>query len=267
MKSLPVFAGIDVSKDRLDLALRPGDPRTVPYDDAGIQLLVEHLQAVAPAVIVLEATGGLELPLVAALAAAELPVVIANPRQIRDFAKAAGQLAKTDQLDAQVLAHFAEVMRPVPRPHEGQTEADLRLLGLTPGKYLYPIRPPYQARPKQLGELQTDTLWLSTRSTTRVIELAAIGVDVPDEHLQSGLAPTEAPLSSGTNLPLRIRHSTDQPASAYRIQHHGYWFYIDESDATSKQIFTGLVTLYTSTFGSKSADSQAPTLVLPISGG
>lgn len=116
MKSLPVFAGIDVSKDRLDLALRPGAPRTVPYDDAGIQLLVKHLQAVAPAVIVLEATGGLELPLVAALAAAELPVVIANPRQIRDFAKAAGQLAKTDQLDARVLAHFAEVMRPVPRP-------------------------------------------------------------------------------------------------------------------------------------------------------
>lgn len=116
MKSLPVFAGIDVSKDRLDLAVRPGDPRRVPYDDAGIQLLVEHLQAVAPAVIVLEATGGLELPLVAALAAAELPVVIANPRQIRDVAKAAGQLAKTDQLDAQVLAHCAEAMRPVPRP-------------------------------------------------------------------------------------------------------------------------------------------------------
>ncbi len=116
MKSLPVLAGIDVSKDRLDLALRPGAPRTVPYNDAGIQLLVKHLQAVAPGVIVLEATGGLELPLVAALAAAELPVVIANPRQIRDFAKAAGQLAKTDQLDARVLAHFAEVMRPVPRP-------------------------------------------------------------------------------------------------------------------------------------------------------
>lgn len=86
----------------------------MPYDDAGIQLLVEHLQAVAPAVIVLEATGGQELPLVAALVAAELPVVIANPRQIRDFAKAAGQLAKTDHLDAQVLAHFAEVMRPLP---------------------------------------------------------------------------------------------------------------------------------------------------------
>lgn len=116
MKSVPVFAGIDVSKDRLDLAVRPGDLRTVPYDDAGIQLLVKQLQAVAPAVIVLEATGGLELPLVAALAAAELPVVIANPRQIRDFGRAAGQLAKTDQLDAQVLAHFAEVMRPVPRP-------------------------------------------------------------------------------------------------------------------------------------------------------
>ena len=84
--------------------------------DAGIRHLVSRLQALKPAVVVLEATGGLELPLVAALAAKEAPVVVVNPRQVRDFAKATGKLAKTDALDAAVLAHFAEAVRPPIRP-------------------------------------------------------------------------------------------------------------------------------------------------------
>jgi len=78
--------------------------------------LIEQLRALSPTLIVLEATGGMEIPLTSALATAELPVVVVNPRQVRDFAKASGRLAKTDALDAQMLAQFAEVMRPHPRP-------------------------------------------------------------------------------------------------------------------------------------------------------
>ena len=112
-----IFAGIDVAKERLDLALRPsGTVRTVAYDAAGISDLVSELQSLEPSAVVLESTGGLELPLAAALAAESLPVVVVNPRQVRDFAKATGRLAKTDVLDAQVIAHFAEAVRPAIRP-------------------------------------------------------------------------------------------------------------------------------------------------------
>ncbi|HMS86008.1 MAG TPA: IS110 family transposase [Nitrospira sp.] len=117
------FVGIDVSKTQLDVAQRPGGQYTVPNTEAGITQLLACLAAEPPTVIVLEATGGVELPLMGALVAAGLPVVVVNPRQIRDFAKATGQLAKTDALDAQVLAHFADVIRPTPRPlPEAQTQ-------------------------------------------------------------------------------------------------------------------------------------------------
>jgi transposase len=117
MGKIPVFVGIDVAKAQLDVALRPkGAPLCVPNTAVGITQVLEHLQSVEPVAIVLEATGDFELPLAAALAEAGLPVTIVNPRQVRDFAKAAGKLAKTDALDAQILAHFAEVMRPAPRP-------------------------------------------------------------------------------------------------------------------------------------------------------
>ena len=112
-----LFIGIDVAKAQLEFACRPsGETGTVPNADAGIRELVTRCQALRPTLIVLEATGGYEAALVAALATAGLPVVVANPRQVRDFAKATGQLAKTDALDAQVLALFAERVRPVPRP-------------------------------------------------------------------------------------------------------------------------------------------------------
>lgn len=111
-----LFVGIDVSKAQLDVAQRPGGRFTVPNTEAGVTQLLTRLTTAPPTLIVLEATGGVELPLTGALAAAGLPVVVVNPRQIRDFAKATGQLAKTDALDAQVLAHFAEVVRPEPRP-------------------------------------------------------------------------------------------------------------------------------------------------------
>ena len=112
-----IYVGIDVSKERLDVAVRPsGDSWGVSYNQPGVEELSAELAALVPAVVVLEATGNLEVPAVAALAAAGLPVVVVNPRQVRDFAKATGRLAKTDALDAQVLAHFAEAVRPSQRP-------------------------------------------------------------------------------------------------------------------------------------------------------
>ena len=88
----------------------------VSHDEAGVRQLVSRLKTLEPVMVLLEASGGLELPLVAALATEELPVVVVNPRQVRDFARATGKLAKTDSLDAAVLAHFAEVIRPPVRP-------------------------------------------------------------------------------------------------------------------------------------------------------
>ena len=104
------FVGIDVAKRRLDVAERPGDERWDTTNDvAGISGLVERLKAGgALRLIVLEATGGYEIAVVAALAAAGLPVVVINARQVRAFARAVGKLAKTDAIDATVLAHFAE---------------------------------------------------------------------------------------------------------------------------------------------------------------
>ncbi len=111
------FVGIDVSKAQLDVELRPtGTSWTVRQTEEDIVGLVERLQTLEPELIVLEATGGLERNVVTALATAHLPVVVVNPRQVRDFARSLGILAKTDRIDAQVLAHFAEAIRPTPRP-------------------------------------------------------------------------------------------------------------------------------------------------------
>lgn len=112
-----MFIGIDVSKAELVIASRPErEPWTCANDERGVRELVGRLQALAPTLVVLEATGGYETLAVGALSASGLPVVVANPRQVRDFAKATGQLAKTDRIDAGVLALFAERVRPTPRP-------------------------------------------------------------------------------------------------------------------------------------------------------
>ena len=111
------YVGIDVAKTNIDIAVRPaGRVWQTSYDGAGIDELASQLTSLTPTTVLLEATGGLEVPLAAALAAAALPVVVVNPRQVRDFAKATGRLAKTDALDAQTLAHFAEAVRPPVRP-------------------------------------------------------------------------------------------------------------------------------------------------------
>ena len=112
-----LFVGIDVAKDRLDVHVRPSDETfSSANDEVGIRELVKRLERVAPTLIVLEATGGYEVPVAAALAGAGLPVAVVNPRQIRDFARATGQLAKTDRLDAAANARFAEAVRPATRP-------------------------------------------------------------------------------------------------------------------------------------------------------
>jgi transposase len=122
-----LYAGVDVSKDRLDVCLRRGEAERhndaffVPHDDSGIDALVSRLLVEErPILVLLEATGGFERAVVAALAAAGLAVVVVNPRQVRDFARATGRLAKTDALDARVLARFAEALRPAPKPLPGE---------------------------------------------------------------------------------------------------------------------------------------------------
>ena len=112
-----MLVGIDVAKAELVVATRPtGERWTVENDERGVRTLVERLRRDGATLIVLEATGGYELLCVAALAAASLPVVVVNPRQVRDFARATGQLAKTDRIDADILALFAERVRPDVRP-------------------------------------------------------------------------------------------------------------------------------------------------------
>ena len=112
-----MFVGIDVAKAELVVTVAPAMARwTVGNDAHGVATLVTRLREVAPTLVVLEATGGYELLCVAALGAAGLPVVAVNPRQVRDFARATGQLAKTDRIDADLLARFADVVRPVVRP-------------------------------------------------------------------------------------------------------------------------------------------------------
>src|SRR5205814_3970711 len=107
------FVGFDVSKATLDVHLRPqAESWQIAYDSKHLAALIEKLQGLAPERLIVEATGGLETLLVSHLAAAALPVCVINPRQARDFAKATGQLAKTDRIDAAVLAHFGEALKP-----------------------------------------------------------------------------------------------------------------------------------------------------------
>ena len=112
-----IFVGIDVAKQHLDIHVRPTDERfRLLRDEAGLGNLVERLRPLGPVLVVLEATGGYEVPVAAALGSAGLPVAVVNPRQIRDFARATGQLAKTDTLDALIIARFAEAVQPEARP-------------------------------------------------------------------------------------------------------------------------------------------------------
>jgi transposase len=127
--SEPLYVGLDVSKQHLDVAFEPTrPPQRVAQTDDGIATLVAHLQALGPALIVLEATGGYETDVATAVALAGLPVAVVNPRHVRDFARALGRLAKTDAIDAQVLALFAARVRPAPRPLPDEAQHALAAL-------------------------------------------------------------------------------------------------------------------------------------------
>jgi transposase len=168
MSAVQLFVGIDVAKAQLDVALRPTDERwAVANDDPGIATLVARLQVRHPTLIVLEASGGYQRAVVAALATAGLPVAVVNPRQARDFAKATGQLAKTDALDARALAHFAEAVRPIPRPLPDAQADELRAL-LTRRRQLVAMRTTEQNRlgsaPRRLqADIQAHIAWLNER--------------------------------------------------------------------------------------------------------
>ena len=122
-----IVVGIDVAKQQVDVHVRPqGDAFRSATDEAGLTELIERLQELRPTLVVLEATGGYEVPVAAALGSAGLPVAVVNPRQVRDYARATGQLAKTDTLDARMLARFGEAVQPAVRP---LPDAQARLLG------------------------------------------------------------------------------------------------------------------------------------------
>ena len=129
MGDISRFVGIDVSKDSLDVHIRPEDQQQrFAYDGDGLFALVEMLSQLAPTLIVLEATGGYEQRVVATLAAQQLPVAVVNARRVRDFAKATGQLAKTDRLDAAVLSDFADKLRPAVSALPDESREELRAL-------------------------------------------------------------------------------------------------------------------------------------------
>jgi len=152
----PLFVGIDVSKAHLDIAIRPSAAAfRVENTPTGLAELVARLKPLAPTLIVLEATGGYELPAVAACQAAGLPVAAVNPRQARDFAKGVGRLAKTDRIDAAVLAHFAEAVRPEARDAEPAERVALDALLTRRGQLI------------GMRVMETDRLEVTTDATVR----------------------------------------------------------------------------------------------------
>jgi transposase len=164
-----LFAGIDVSKERLDVAVRGRQTRSwnVKYNDDGVAALVQELKELAPTLVVLEASGGLEAHVLAALAAAGVPIVRINPRQARDFARATGELAKTDEIDARILALFAERIRPEIRTLPSEELRDLDAL-MTRRRQLVDIRVGernrlHQATPVVRTSIEEHIAWLDAR--------------------------------------------------------------------------------------------------------
>lgn len=129
MKEKEVFVGIDVSKSTLDVAASlQKEIRSFSNDDSGVRQITAYLKRVSPKIVVMEATGGLEVLLSGALDEAGLPVVVVNPRYVRDFARAKGRLAKTDAIDARVMADFAEAVRPEPRPMSDAQSKEIKAI-------------------------------------------------------------------------------------------------------------------------------------------
>jgi len=198
------YVGIDVAKDRLDVVLRPtGEYLGTTNDERGIRAVVLHLrkQEEEIALVVLEATGGLEQPAAAALALAGVPVAIVNPRQVRDFAKAVGRLAKTDRIDAAVLAHFAEAIRPEARPLANEQARELAAVLLRRRQLLAMITAEgnrVRTAPKTVGKrIEAHLRWLRKELTRANEDLARTVRESPvwrekDDLLRSvpGVGPT-----------------------------------------------------------------------------
>jgi transposase len=204
MKTDTTFVGIDISKAYLDLALRPtGRTWRCANETSAFPDLVAELQPLHPTLIVMEATGALELPVAAALAAAALPFAIVNPRQVRDFAKAKGQLAKTDRIDAGILAHFAEALRPAAQTLPSAEQQHLSAL-LTRRRQLVEMLLAERnrmatARPSVCERIQQHILWLQTELDDLETELqhcieSSPAWRVADERLRSvpGIGPVTA---------------------------------------------------------------------------
>ncbi len=172
-----MFIGIDVSKLRLDVYVRPsGDAFSVDNDAKGYARLVERLSPLGLSLIVLEATGGYQTAVVAELAAAKLPVAVVNPRQVRDFARATGEQAKTDAIDAAVLARFAEAIRPEPRPFPDELTLELHAL-VTRRRQLIDMRT------AEMNRLDTCRIETVRRNIQKMIAMLTKQIDKVDDDI------------------------------------------------------------------------------------
>ena len=189
------FVGIDVSKSQLDVNRYPdAQGWQFPFTSSGVSELISLLKAQDPALVVLEATGGLEVPLVAALCDEGLPVVVINPRQVRDFARSIGRLAKTDSIDAAVIAHFAAAVKPPVRPIPTQEARDLSERVARRSQIVEMITAESNRLAASHGkvrkEIQTHVSWLEKRLERTDEDLADLIRSTPlwrekDELLQS----------------------------------------------------------------------------------
>jgi len=187
-----VCVGIDVAKAHLDLCVHePREEWRLANDASALPELVARLQPLAPQLVVLEATGGYESAAAAALAAAGIPVAVVNPRQVRDFARATGQLAKTDRLDARILAQFAAVVRPTPRPLPSAAARELSLLVARRQQVLEMLtaeRNRQYALPAALRErVEQHLSWLKAECALLDAELARLVRQSPLWHAQEQL--------------------------------------------------------------------------------
>jgi transposase len=201
----PLYLGLDVAKTTVQLASEPaGLGGQFATDPSGLAVLVAQCQAQPVALVVLEATGGYEAPLAAALATAGLPVAVVNPRQVRDFARALGRLAKTDRIDAQVLALFGARVQPAPRPLPDEATQELEAVLLRRRQLLEMLHAERQRLPRARGRevrrnLQAHIRWLEhslidTDATLEALIQASPLWRVQDHLLQSvpGVGPTLA---------------------------------------------------------------------------
>lgn len=208
MSSEKTFIGIDVSKDSLDLCALPGgESRRFGNEASGIESMVTAIKELSPSLVVLEATGGWEVPAVSALGEAGLPVVVANPRQVRDFAKATGQLAKNDALDAGILAKFAQMVRPPVRPLPDKESRALGEMVARRRQILGMVTMEKNRLPQAVGTVRQDIeshiLWLEKRLKDLDKQLHALLRTSPlwrekDDLLQS--VPGVGPASSAALL-------------------------------------------------------------------